>query len=113
MSPEARLQADIVQWLQSEGYYFCSIPNEAKGRSAVGQMQLIAMGLRPGAADMVVILPEGRVVWVEVKDEKGKQSPSQIKFENRVRELGHNYYVVKNIEQIKNIFKKPIDEKGE
>lgn len=100
MSPEARLQADIVQWLQSEGYYFCSIPNEAKGRSAVGQMQLIAMGLRPGASDMVVILPEGKVVWVEVKDEKGDQSPAQVKFEARVKELGHTYIVVRSIEEL-------------
>ena len=73
---EARIQADIVQSLlplRKAGLIeFFSVPNEAAG-NPVRQGQLIAMGLRPGVADMVILLPEGRTAFMEVKNETGKQ----------------------------------------
>lgn len=96
---EAHIQADICKWLQDNGIYFFSVANEAAGRSAVKQMQLVTMGLRSGVSDLVVLLP-GRVIFIEVKDEKGKQSPAQIKFQQKVENLFFEYYLVRSVNAV-------------
>jgi len=85
-------------WLQSEGIYFFSIPLEAtKGK---GNFQ--ATGMRPGVSDLVVILP-GRVIFVEVKNEIGRQRPGQKIFQERVTALGHQYVVVRSVQDVVDI----------
>lgn len=93
---ESKLQAEIVKLLQEKKIFFFSVPNEAGGRSKIQQMQLVSMGLRSGASDMVIVLP-GKVIFMEVKTPDGKQSPAQERFEARVKELGHEYIVVRNL----------------
>ena len=98
---ESALQMSIVQALQLRGIYAFSVPNEALGkinaRLGYNRMgRLKAMGLRAGVADLVCILP-GRVVFLEVKTDKGRQSPAQIDFEKVCTDLGHDYYVVRSV----------------
>ena len=108
---EARIQADIVKWLQDQGIYCFSVANEAAGRSAVKQMQLITCGLRAGVSDLVIVLP-GRVIFCEVKDDKGKQSERQLLFQKKVESLGHEYILVRSVESLQlyltNVKNKPI-----
>ena len=109
---EAKMQAEIVKYLQSEGVFSHSIPNEAYGRSVVAQMQLVSMGMRPGAADLVVWFPatpkgEGVTVgYLEVKTAKGKQSPSQVKFQKRCEKAGVFYAVVRSVEDVEKILRR-------
>jgi hypothetical protein len=100
---ESKIQYKICQWLQEKGYYFFAVPNEANGRSAVQQMQQVSMGLRAGAADLVIVLP-GSVLFVEVKAEKGTQSDKQKKFQERVESLGHRYVVVRSVDEVEALF---------
>jgi hypothetical protein len=98
-SLEAQIQCDIVKWLQSHGFYFFSVPNEAMGRSTVAQMQLVSMGLRRGVADMVVLVPPG-VIFLEVKAQDGKQSDHQVKFQTRVEAMGYKYHIVRSVDDV-------------
>ena len=41
-----------------------------------------------GVPDRLVLLPGGRVIFVELKTEKGKLSPLQIEIHNQLRALG-------------------------
>lgn len=61
-----------------------------------------ATGLLPGASDLVVVLP-GIVLFMECKDEKGRQSKAQIDFELSVNRLRHNYHVFRSLEQFQEI----------
>ena len=101
---EARIQADIVKFLvpyRRQGLLdFFSVPNEAAA-NPVRQGQLIAMGLRPGVSDLVVMLPEGRVVFLEVKNETGKQSEAQKSFEKTCQRLGFEYHLVRSVEDVR------------
>ena len=97
---EAKLQAEIVQYLQKKGIYFFAVSNEANGRNKIQQMQMIAMGLRPGVSDMVWMLP-GRVLFVEVKTADGVQSEPQKLFEAKVKELGFEYFLVRSMDDVK------------
>ena len=102
-STEGKLQAEIVQYLQSKGIFFFSVANEAAGRSAVAQMQLIAMGLRAGASDLVVV-QLGMVTFLEIKAPDGKQSPAQEKFQKKVESLGYSYHIARSIADVETIF---------
>ena len=100
---EARIQADIVKFLvpyRRQGLLdFFSVPNEAAA-NPVRQGQLIAMGLRPGVSDLVIMLSEGRVLFLEVKNETGRQSDAQKSFEQTCHRLGFEYHVVRSVEDV-------------
>jgi hypothetical protein len=70
--------------------------------------RLKAMGLRSGVSDMVLIFQD-HLVFVEVKDEKGKQSDAQRKFEEKVNELGFEYFLVKSVEDVQKVVDKFIN----
>jgi hypothetical protein len=98
MKAESRIQQDIVRWYRNtyclkhhspRGMIF-SVPNE-------GQMRLSQTGLLPGVSDLVVITPSGKVVFVECKTEKGRQSDAQIEFQKRVQALGFTYILVRDL----------------
>jgi len=102
---EDSFQVELVQWLQKHGLFFFSVPNEAAGKG--GNMKVMgklkAMGLRRGAPDLVVCDFQ-RVVFLELKAEDGKQSLGQIFVESQLKSRALEYYVVKNILQIEDIF---------
>ena len=106
---ESRIQQEIVQWFRNN---YClkhhnpkceifSVPNE---RSNVKeQSRMIATGLKAGVADLIVLLPNGKTVFIECKDEKGRQSDKQISFEQSVSNLGFEYFVVRSLEDFQKI----------
>ena len=103
---EAKIQAEIVKYLiplrRNGSLDFFSVPNEGAS-NPIRQGQLIAMGLRPGVSDLVIMFPEGRTVFVEVKNETGTQSKAQIEFEQTCHELGFEFVLVRSVEDVKRI----------
>ena len=51
---------------------------------------------REDNADMLIIAP----LWLEVKTAKGKQSPAQKEFQAMVEADGHQYAVVRSVEDL-------------
>lgn len=104
---EAAIQASIVKLLNNEGIFFFSIPNEGAGKNPIRQMQLIAMGLRSGVADLEVWWPkaDGQVqqAYLEIKTKHGKQTVSQKKFEAFCRLHRIPYTVVRSLEEVEEI----------
>ncbi len=61
-------------------------------------------GVRAGVADFLIIAQHTRynnsvVLFLEVKGPKGRLSEAQIAFQDRVRELGCFYKVVRSVEE--------------
>lgn len=103
---EAKIQVAIVQYLQSLGIWFCSIPNEAAGSGSsvkIRMSNLIAMGLRSGAPDLLAFLPGGRLLALEIKAPNGTQSQTQKSFQDRLENLGFEYYIVRSVEDVEEI----------
>mgnify|MGYP006374673963 CR=1 FL=1 len=102
---ESLLQASCVQWFknnyclkhQKPRYDIFSVPNEATWNNN----NFKAMGVRKGASDLVVVM--NKVIFIEMKDQKGSQSDDQIDFEEVVTELGHNYHIIRSLEQFKKL----------
>ena len=100
---EAKIQVQIIKLLQSEKIYFFAVNNEAHGRNAKQQMQLMSMGLRPGVSDLIVFPNYGNIIFVEVKTPTGKQSDSQKRFQARVEALGFQYHIVRSVDDVRNV----------
>ena len=110
MKSESALQQQIFNWynnnyclknMTKRGLMF-SIPNGGT-RNIMEAMTLKATGLLKGASDLVVILPNGKLIFVELKQPKGVQSPEQKDFENRVILLGFEYHIIKSLDEFKKI----------
>jgi hypothetical protein len=77
-----------------------SVPNDSA--NITEQMRKKATGLVAGVSDTIIIFPN-KVIFCEFKTPTGKQSDSQIDFENRVNKLGFEYWIVRDLEIFKNL----------
>ena len=92
---EWKLQAAAARRLRTiEGILFAAGMESGK-RGPRAQVQALATGLAAGHPDMTILLPEGRVMFIEYKTATGRLSPVQIERHAAMRELGHDVEVVK------------------
>jgi hypothetical protein len=117
-APEHGLQRSLVAWWRScvkdghHGFLF-AVPNGAKRSAKQGSVNtdappaywLLHEGLRAGVSDLVLMLPGGRSVFIEVKIDntlltnKTYQTEQQQEFEAVCIRLQHTYRIVRSIEQ--------------
>jgi len=103
--PENDIQRAIVKYIEAvlpHGIVM-AIPNASR-RTKGGRPMNAAPGLMPGAPDLVVALPKGRVVWFEVKAPKGRVSTNQIYLHGKLTSLNHVCAVVRSIEDVQRTF---------
>jgi hypothetical protein len=74
-----------------------AVPNESQdGREA---QKKVNNGLLKGVSDIVVLLPNGKSIYMECKTDSGVQSDPQKKFQDRIENLGFNYYIFRSLSQ--------------
>lgn len=107
---EDQLQAQIITFYNNNyclknqnprGIIF-SVPNGG-ARNVIEAKKFKSTGLLAGVSDLILILPNGKIIFLELKTETGKQSETQIDFEKRISELGHEYHICRSLEQLKQI----------
>jgi hypothetical protein len=74
-----------------------SVPNESE--NSYETQKKINTGLMKGAADLIILLPNGRCLLPETKTPDGYQSPAQRIFQAQAEALGHVYFVYKTEQQ--------------
>ncbi len=97
MKPEAIVQARIQGALKVCGYLSIHIPNRGLYNARTRRYNVVNDPyFLPGIPDLCVLLPESRLLWVEVKSATGKRSPAQIHVaEEILPRYGHrNNYVL-------------------
>lgn len=63
-----------------------------------GQRRRVVRGVEPGTPDILVMLPGGRVVWLECKTERGTVTSVQHAWHARAGSMGHEVYVVRSVQ---------------
>lgn len=97
---EDRIQAAIVQALSLLRVYCFMVPNDAAGATSVAKAtRLKAMGLRAGVADLVLIGPDGKAYFLEVKTPTGRLSDSQKKFQELCLARDSPYAVARSVDE--------------
>jgi hypothetical protein len=102
-TPEADLQRALVQALhfalpRSAILHHCANEvTEAGSRGAKRQAILVGMGVHPGFADLVVLC-DGRALFLELKSLKGRLSPAQEAFRDAVLAQGFGWALVRSLD---------------
>jgi hypothetical protein len=103
---EAAVQKQIVEYIRAvlPKAIVAAIPNGSQ-RTASGRPANAVAGLLPGMPDLVVVLPEGKVLWAEIKSEKGRISPAQLNVHGQLNALGHVCVVLRSVEDTRHALK--------
>jgi hypothetical protein len=75
-----------------------AIPNAGKRSFAVAS-HMKAEGMTAGVADLCVMLSGGRVIWLELKTAKGRQTPKQKGFQDICNRLSHVYVLARSFDE--------------
>ena len=109
MKKESKIQQEIVMYFNNTyglkhhnpKCLIFSVPNE--GKNAKEQMYKKMLGLKSGVSDLIVLMPN-RCMFIECKDDVGKQSDNQKHFESDVLALGFEYYIVRSLDEFIKLF---------
>ena len=102
-TPEADLQRAVVGALRfalPKGAIIHHCANEVTQpgpRGAKRQAILVGMGVYRGFADLMVLF-EGRVLFLELKSPKGRLSPAQAAFRDAVQAQGFGWALVRSLD---------------
>lgn len=96
---EHQTQCQIAQYAAWRRLTLFAIPNGGSRHPAVAA-KLKAEGVMAGVADLCLMLPDGKTVWIEVKREKpkGRLNEAQKAFQAKCDALGHKYHIVYNLD---------------
>ena len=103
--PEADIQRNIVIFLRAvlpKGSIVHHAANEIASGSRAGRARqaiLVGMGVYPGFSDLVVI-SEGKVLFLEVKSRTGTLRQAQEEFRDAVIAQGLRWALVRSIEDV-------------
>lgn len=97
---EAQLKRSVVSALQLHLRGNGRVLRMQGGRIVVGSgksERMIALGTA-GTPDLLVILPGGRCVWLELKTATGRLTAIQEAWHAAARILGHSVYVCRSVQ---------------
>jgi hypothetical protein len=102
---ETILQRQLRDYIGKLGFRSVAVPNGSvlAGGAEQRARQMASLkrdGLTPGFADLVLFAKGGRVGFIEVKIEGGKQSASQVECQRWLIEFGHRYAVCRSIDDV-------------
>lgn len=103
-NPEADIQRTIVKLLQAvlpRGAIIHHSRNEERGGGDDARRRqgiALGMGVWPGFSDLIV-LSEGRVLFLEVKAARGRLSEAQEEFRDAVLAQGHAWALVRSADE--------------
>lgn len=100
---EALIQQQIYIWFNNNyrNYIIHSVPNGSSTGDHRIISQMTQLGMVKGISDLIIWLPKGKAIMVEVKNSTGKQSEDQKKIQKRVEDLCGTYLLVRSLEDFK------------
>ena len=110
---ESTLQTSCVKWfrLQYPNLVIYAVPNGGS-RNVREAERLKSEGVLAGVADLVVLLPQGKSLYIEMKVKGNKQTLNQKEFQQKAEVLGHKYYVCYSFEDFEKVVKQELTRKN-
>lgn len=101
-SLEAQLQMQVINFLRLNHIFCFSVPNGGSRHNILEAKKLKKTGVWAGVADIIVLL-QNRIIFLELKAGKNKQAPKQKEFQIIANSLGHEYYIIYDLEGLNKI----------
>jgi len=96
LTPEGCIKADILRYLEKRGFFAWNNPS---GAVRIAPDRWLSFG-KKGSADILGCLPGGRFLAIEVKAQRGRLSPEQSAFLEKIRGLGGMAVVVRSFREL-------------
>jgi hypothetical protein len=105
---EGRIQIAIVRYVRTVAPHI-RILHFANGgwRDRAEAARFKALGVLPGASDLILALPDGRCSWWEIKTDAGRLSDDQKAFINDLERLGHSWAIVRSVDDARRELQAP------
>lgn len=97
---EDRLHIAVVTHIRSAFPQLLLLHPANQGRSPQEGAKLLKMGVKAGAADLLLYGPEKRAFAIELKTEDGTQSANQKGFEFAFTRCGFPYAVCRSVDEV-------------
>jgi hypothetical protein len=101
-TPEKEIENSIIDHLRKKRFFTFRVHNVTQFDPHINAYRKPGKGYVPGVSDLIA-MKDKRIVFLEVKTPQGSQDPNQKLFEDRVRDEGFEYYVVRSIEDVDNL----------
>jgi hypothetical protein len=101
--PEQDLQRAVAEFLDLcllPPARWLHIPNQVGTRDRYEAELLKAMGVKPGAADVLVLTGAGRFVWIELKSDAGRLSPAQQDWRDWCQSIGAPWFLCRSVADV-------------
>jgi len=96
LTPEGRIKADILRYLERHGFFAWNNPS---GAVRIAPDRWLSFG-KKGSADILGCLPDGKFLAVEIKATHGRLSQEQKEFLEKVRGFGGMALVVRSFREL-------------
>lgn len=93
-SDEKTIQDAVIQYLSLKKYFFWRNNTGALRTEHGGFIRFGAVG-----SPDICLVKDGKFIGLEIKD-KAPQSDGQKIFEQRLREAGGDYYIIRSVDQV-------------
>lgn len=95
---EHDIQVSCISWFRYEypRYLIFAVPNGGS-RHAIEAANMKREGVTAGVSDLIIVA-DHKVLFVEMKDRRGRQQESQREFQHKVEVLGHRYVLCRSID---------------
>lgn len=106
---ESTFQTACVRWFryQYPNLIIYAVPNGGS-RNLREAQRLKAEGVLAGVADLVVLLPQGKSIYIEMKVKGNRQTDNQKEFQKKAIALGHTYTVCYSFEEFQQVIENQI-----
>jgi len=99
---EHQIQAQIVTYFNQTypNYRKCLFHVQQTASNRIQGAIYKSLGVTSGVSDLILVA-DNSVYFIELKDDKGKQSEHQRTFQSQVTTLGHTYLIIRSLGEFK------------
>ena len=97
---ESKIQLEILRYLRSQGLLFWRFSPDTYVQ-AIGRY--VKHEYVPNGLPDIMVLVQGKMIGFEVKQSTGRPSADQLLMQKRFALLGHEYYIVRSLEEVRAI----------
>lgn len=90
---EDKLQFDLCRWLDSQNVKYFHVPNGGL-RSKREAARFAGMGVKSGIPDLVLLMPDGHVIFIELKVTGNYLQRTQKIWRYILKKLGFEYHLL-------------------
>lgn len=98
---EHELQCACVHWFRMQhpsiSTLLFAVPNGG-ARNMITGAKLKAEGVTAGVADLILLVPQNKPIFLELKTKIGRQSDSQKEWQKSVENAGYAYHVIRSVD---------------